>query len=103
MEALRKIRDSGVSRSELQRAKDFYRGQFAIGLESSDDIASFFGNQELFRNKIVLPDEVMDRIEKVSEEDVLNAAKEIFKSQNMNAALIGPHREDMEIAPLLAL
>lgn len=101
VDALRKIAREGVTRSELQHAKDFYRGQFAISLESSDEVASFYGTQELFRRKISLPEEVMKRIELVTEEEVAAVAKNIFQGKNMNAALIGPHSGEMEIATLL--
>lgn len=99
--ALRVMRVKGVSRQELARAKDFYRGQFAIGLESSDELASFFGEQELFYNNIKTPDEVLERIDRVREADILAVAREMFVPQGLNVAIIGPHREPLEFEALL--
>jgi predicted Zn-dependent peptidase len=97
------VRDNGISARELQRAKDFWRGQFAISLESSDEIASFFGARELFYGEVVSPEELMKRIEQVSVEDVQKAARDIFKSNSFKLALIGPHRGTVEFSELLSV
>lgn len=109
-EVVRRIRDEfrsvcskGVSPRELQRAKAFWRGQFAISLESSDEIASFYGGRELFYKEIISPDELMEKVERVRVDDIHNAARYIFQQQLLNLAVIGPHREGVEWNELLSI
>lgn len=97
------VREKGISAKELQRAKDYWRGQFAISLESSDEVASFYATRELFYRKIVPPEVLMERIEQVSVADVRRVAQEIFQTQYMNLAIIGPHRGHLEFIKLLSI
>ena len=101
--AFKKIRINGVSGKELTQAKDFYRGHFAIGLESSDEVASFFGGQELFYKKVVQPEEVLAKIAAVTEADITRVAKYMFHPNFLNLVVIGPHKNEPEFLPLLAL
>jgi len=55
-EIFRKIKQKGVSEKELKNAKSFTRGRFALSLESSDEVAMFFGEQELLLGKIFQPE-----------------------------------------------
>ena len=93
--------DAGISSRELRQAKDFWRGQFAISLESSDEIASFYGTRELFYKDIVSPDEVMEKVEQITRDEVNFAAREIFTKQALCLAIIGPHREEVVYRDLL--
>lgn len=95
------VRDSGVSARELQGAKDFWRGQFAISLESSDEIASFYATRELFYKDIISPDELMERVEQVTADDVQRAAQDIFREKLLHLAVIGPHRSEVELLEAL--
>ncbi len=97
-EVLKKIRDiiSGVKekeifKSDLDDAKSFVRGQTALRFESSDAIAGFAAEQELFYEKIMQPDEILEKIEKISQNDILNTARDIFRPDKINVAVIGKH------------
>lgn len=98
---LYKICRGGVPEQELRRAKDYWRGQFVISLESSDEIASFYGGRELFYGNSISPEEVMARIEQVTREDIASAAKELFKPASLYLSLIGPHKRTAEFDELL--
>lgn len=107
-EVVRRIRDEfqrvgekGISDRELRQAKDFWRGQFAISLESSDEVASFYGTRELFYKDIISPEEVMEQVEQVTREEVNAVAREVFHKQPLCVALIGPHRDDIAYQQLI--
>jgi len=88
-----KIKQSGVSEKELKLAKSFLRGRTALKFESSDAVASFAGERELFYGKIVQPDEILKKIEKVSRDDILKTANDIFRPGKASMAVIGRHNE----------
>ncbi len=100
---LKKMRVRGVTSRELQRAKDYWRGQFAISLESSDEAASFYGSHELFYGSVISPEEVMARIDAVNVAEVEKAAEDMFQPGFLRLAIIGPHRANMEFEELLSI
>jgi len=72
-----------------------------LGLETSDDFASFFGFQEILRQKILTPEQEWQEIAKVTQDDILKVAREVFKPERLNLALIGPHKEKEKILKVL--
>jgi len=96
----KKIKRDGVSKYELKKAKDYIKGKINILLESSDAKASFFAIQEILEKKISTPKEIFAKIDKVSRNDILKLAREIFKPEKLNLALIGPKGVKQEILKL---
>lgn len=84
------IKRDGVSSQELQKVKDQIKGQTSLSLESSSDWASFYGEQEILRNKILTPQEIFNQVDKVKPEDIQRVAKEVFSNARLNLALVGP-------------
>jgi len=93
----RKIKREGFSKSELKKAKDCLKGKMNILLESSDAKASFFATQEILEKRILTPDQIFKKIDKVSQNDILKLAREIFRPEKLNLALIGPKEVKREI------
>ena len=96
-----KIREKKVLAKELQKIKDHFKGKMTLSFESSDNLALFYSMQELLTGKILTPEEVYDRIKKVSADDILAVAKDVIRSKNINLALIGPVKSAKEIKDLL--
>jgi len=103
LKEIRKIRDKKVSDKELKKAKDNLKGRMALSLESSDEIASFLVSQELARKKIMRPKEIIDQINKVTAADIARVAKDIFKEEKMNLAMIGPMEDRKFLEKILGL
>ena len=68
-----------------------------MSLESSSAIASYLGNQELFRKKIKKPTEIFKKIDAITADDLMRVAKKIFKNKNLNLAIIGPHQNNRNL------
>ena len=88
----KKISQKKVGNKELQKAKDFVKGSMIMGMESSDEVANFFANQEILGEKIITLEEKIALIDKVSASDILRVAKNIFSNDRLNLAVIGPHK-----------
>lgn len=97
----KKIASKKVTVQELQKAKDFVKGKSVMGLESSNSVASFLIGQEIMKEKILTPKEIFKKIDKVTQEDILRVAKDIFKNEKLNLALIGPHKKSEELEDIL--
>jgi len=99
----KKIATQEVSAKELRNAKDYIKGKSVMGLESSDEVAMFFIEQELRKKKIMTVKEIFAKIEKVTTKDILRVAKDIFQNKKLNLAVIGPHKNTKEIVKILKL
>ncbi len=86
----KKIAEQGVLEAELQKVKDYIKGRMIMSLESSSAMASFFADQEILENKILTPEEKMAKIDAVTVDDIQTVARDIFKNEKLNLALIGP-------------
>jgi len=84
------FRNKEVLKNELHFAKENIRGRMALSFEGSDEVADFYGEQELFGDKILTPDEYMKKIEKVTVSDIMKVAKDVFRPENINIAGIIP-------------
>ncbi|MBI2057921.1 MAG: insulinase family protein [Candidatus Yanofskybacteria bacterium] len=100
----RKLKEEKVSEKELKKAKDSIKGRMAISFESSDDLASFYASQELLQKEMLTPEEKFEKLNKVSVDDIFEAANDIFRTDKLNLAVIGPFKEkDPKIYNLLKL
>ena len=99
----KKISQKKVPPVELKKAKDNVKGRTVLELESSDAQASFYAGQELLEKKILTPDEIFAKIDKVRESDILKVARDIFQPKKLNLALIGPFEDKTKFEPLLKL
>lgn len=102
LDELRKLKDGGITADELQRSKDQVKGALALFLEHSDNIASSYANSVLFENKVLTPEEKLDKINKVTVDEVNLIAKDIINN-NLNFALIGPFKEDEQFKKILKI
>ncbi len=100
---LKRLRDEPVKEEELAKTKDMLAGRLVLGLESSDELTEYYGFQEVLRKKLATPDEVIAKMRGVSAKDVQKIAQEIFITQHLNLALIGPWKDKKTFEKLLKL
>ena len=94
LEETKKLKNGEVGEDELNKVKECLIGNMKLSLESSDDIANFYGGQELLKKKIVLAEEKAKELRKVTARDIKDMANRIFTNKNLNLALIGPFKEE---------
>ncbi|MCR4260950.1 MAG: insulinase family protein [Candidatus Colwellbacteria bacterium] len=99
----KKLKEEELGDKELQKVKDYIVGKMMLGLETSDDVAFFYGEQELLDKKLVKADEIAEKIRSVTAKDVLAVAKDIFQNDKLNLALIGPTTEESSLRAVLKI
>ncbi len=92
-----------VSPEELKKVKEHMVGMLYLGLESSDDLAEYYGMQEVLRREIKTPQEKEKIIRAVTAEEVREIARKIFVEKNLNLALIGPTKDVEELKKMLKI
>ncbi len=83
-----------VGAKELKKAKDYILGISAIGLETSGDIAEYYGFQSVHGQSIKTPLQKFKEIRRVTAQDIRRVAKKIFKDENMAIAVVGPFADE---------
>lgn len=103
VEELARLRDGAVPEDELRRAKDSIVGRLYLGLEKSDEIASFYGAQEILGIPVEKPEEKAGKIQAVTAEDVHAVARDIVRNDRLNLALIGPATNGKQLEKIFKL
>lgn len=103
LEEYKNISQKKISLKELEKAKDHFKGKMSLSLETSDAKAIFYGTQEILEKNILTPKQIYAKIDKVSVDDILRTAKDIFKPEKLNLALIGPFKDKSEFQRLLKI
>jgi predicted Zn-dependent peptidase len=98
---LNNLKTSLVSAKELKKVKQYLTGTIYLNLESSDDIAGFYGFQEIMNEKIKTPEDIKKEIESVTAEEVMALAKEIFTDAGLNLAIVGRFEDEGEFKKIL--
>jgi predicted Zn-dependent peptidase len=85
------LRDHGVSAEELERAKEHVKGRMVLGLESTGARMSRLARAILFGVPLLSLDEMLERVQQVSADDVAQLAAELYDPERLSTACIGPH------------
>ncbi len=93
LEELDRMAKGDLSEKELADAKDHLTGKLMLGLETSDELAMFYGGQEILEREMKRPEEVTRAIGKVKKSEVVTVAKDLFKDTKLNLSLIGPYKD----------
>ena len=92
-----KFKDKPVGASELRRAKDYAIGQLRIGLESTSSQMMWVGENLMSYGRFIQPDEVIRKIEAVSNKDIHRVAGEVLSGKNLSVAMITPGGNDKHV------
>ena len=99
---LMKLVDELVGEGELTKARDYTTGSFRLSLESPMSLAQRTGELLLLLGEIEPIDDVVERLQAVTSEDVQRVAQRLFRDDNLSMSLVGPGADEEELAKALA-
>ena len=94
---LKRIKKNGVSEGELARAREYYEGQLAMGFEKTMARMLWLGEGLLTVGKVPEIKTVIEKIRKITGEDIIRLAGKIFNRNNVNAAIVGPVKDNLKM------
>jgi len=100
---LRRLRDEPLAPAELSRVKEYTKGRMALRLEDTATVAAWMGGQEIVTGEPLELDEVMERLDAVTAEDIQRLARDLFRTEALRLAVIGPQRGLAEFERALEL
>ena len=78
-----------LSSETIRKSKEQLKGNYILGLESVSSRMFGMGKSELMFKKVYEPKEILDKIDKISDNDVNELVDEIFKNGVLCAAAVG--------------
>jgi predicted Zn-dependent peptidase len=87
---LKKVAREPIPLDELEKARNFAKGRFVLGLESPQGLIVFGLRTEVLEGKPREPEEVLASLDAVTGEDVQRVAQDLIAEERLRLALIGP-------------
>lgn len=97
----KKIKKQKVGAAELKKAKSYLKGTMTLSQETSDEIATIAASSVIRFGRVRTLDEIFKGIDRVTAADVQRVAQDLFKTNKLNLAIIGPHADAGKFKPLL--
>jgi predicted Zn-dependent peptidase len=85
----RKLKAEPVPEEELRRCKDQLKGSLMLSLESSTSRMSNLARQEMYFERFYSMDELLEKIESVTAEEVQKLATEFFHTESIAITVLG--------------
>ena len=83
------VKQNSIPAEELKRAKDQLKGSLMLSLESSTARMSNLARQEMYHDHFMDMDEIIDRIQQVTLEEVIQTANEMFQPEGIAVTVLG--------------
>jgi predicted Zn-dependent peptidase len=84
------VAGNGITEQELLRGKSHLRGNLVLSLEETPGRMTRLGKSDLCEDEILSPEQVIDRIERVTLDDVKAVARDVLGSGEWALAAVGP-------------
>ena len=85
----RKLKSAVVPPDELRRSKDQLKGSLMLSLESSTARMSNLARQEMYFDHFYGLDELIEKIESVTAEELWHLANQFFQTENVAVTILG--------------
>ncbi|MBN2452839.1 MAG: insulinase family protein [Candidatus Omnitrophica bacterium] len=98
---LGRITKEPITSEELRRAKEYYKGQLLFALEDTMSHMLWLGEKVVAGEKDLNSRKILEKIEAVTENDVMRVSQGIFRGDNINLAVIGPANEGAKVKEVM--
>lgn len=99
----KRLRQEIVSSEELNKVKEHLIGNMYLELEPSDEIAMFYGGQEVITGKMKKAEEVAKEIRKITPQQIKELSNKLFNNKDLNMAMIGPFKDKRKFEKILCI
>jgi predicted Zn-dependent peptidase len=89
-EQLAALRDIEIGEDELHLAKEHIKGNLTLSLESTSSRMIRLGRNEFALGRQVAPEEIEERIDAVTADEIVGLARELFAEDQLGLCILGP-------------
>ena len=101
LQEVKDIKQQGITADELARTKAQIKGGLYLGLEAVSSRMSRLGKTELTYNRVLSPEEVIEKLEKVTLEDVSRLIGRLWQRDKISIMTLGPAGHEVVLSDLL--
>jgi predicted Zn-dependent peptidase len=98
LEEIASLKNKGVTAQELTRTKEQIRGNLLLAQENVNHRMSRLGKTELTFGRVITAEEVIERLNEVTEDDVQAVARRLFRPEYLSLTTLGPEVEPLDLA-----
>jgi predicted Zn-dependent peptidase len=92
-----------VPAAEVTKVKELVKGRLLLGMEDTRSVASWAGRQEALTGHVRTVDDIVAIIDGVKAEDLMRVARQLFVTEKLSLAVVGPVRSEDRLSALLRL
>jgi len=101
LEQLERVVQDPVPEVELERARAYTRGRLELRMEDTGAVAAWLGTGESLLPRILSVEEVVERLEAVTSDDLLRVARRFARPDQVRLSVLGPFRSRTRFERLL--
>ena len=101
LEQLDRAVQEPIAPAEVDRARAFTRGRLELRMEETGSVASWLGTGESLLPRILTVDEVIERLDALTAEDLLRVARKYVRPELARLAVLGPFRSRLRFERML--
>ena len=102
MRELRRCAEMPPTGAEMRRARDYLIGQLDLGLEGTENQMTWLGEQLLAYGKVISAQQTKRRLGEVKSAEVRAVAREFFRPERINLAVVSPLKSVDGLTTLLS-
>ncbi len=103
MEQLARLKSDLVDEAEMNKAKELSKGRVLLRMEDSRNVSGWVGGQEVLTGKVITVDDAIAIIDRITAEELRTMARQLFASERLRLAVVGPLSPDEPLGDLLKL
>lgn len=97
---LQKMKTQGITADELAKTVAQVKGSLYLGLESVSNRMSRLGKTELSYNRVISPEEMVEKLEEVTLEDVKRVMNRLWIKDKFSLVMTGPKGHEVDLKSL---
>ena len=102
MAQLHRLCEEPVEKDELTKAREYLKGHLLLRLEGTGSLATWLGGQELLTGRILEPDEIIEKLDAITPDDIMRVALETYAHQPLRMAVIAPIEDSLGLQRAIA-
>lgn len=99
-EEVRLLKKQGIKAGDLEKSKEQLKGNYILGLESTSSRMNSIGKSELMLEHISTPEEILQKIDRISMEEVEDVIRSIFNTDKVGFAIVGNLKGEVDLKNL---
>ena len=92
---------SDLPEEEVEKAKNMIKGRLHLRMEDTRSVSFWGGTQQSLLNHVFSVEDITDKIDAITAEDIRSLAASLVSSDKMNIAVVGPYSTDAEFHRVL--